>query len=55
MTFIVKLFSFVFLATVCVIGSVIISPFSAIAYAFRETFIEPKGKFVRKEEKEDGC
>lgn len=54
MTFLVKLFSFVLLATVCVVGSVIISPFSAIAYAFRETFLESNGKLVKKEGKKDG-
>ena len=45
MRFIIKLFSFIVLAAICAVGSLIISPFSAIVYAFRETFlvdIEPK-------------
>ena len=45
MRFMIKCVSFIVLATVCAVGSLIISPFSAIVYAFRETFlvdIEPK-------------
>lgn len=59
MRFLIKLISFVVLATVCSVGSLIISPFSAIVYAFRETFlvdIEPKTEKAeeKKEDKEDG-
>lgn len=59
MRFIIKLFSFIVLAAICAVGSLIISPFSAIVYAFRETFlmdIEPRTEKAeeKKEEKEDG-
>ena len=59
MRFIIKLFSFIVLAAICAVGSLIISPFSAIVYAFRETFlvdIEPKTERSeeKKEDKEDG-
>jgi hypothetical protein len=55
MRLLIKLFSFIILATVCAVGSLIISPFSAIVYAFRETFlVDIKPKVEKTEEKEEG-
>lgn len=59
MRFVIKLVSFIVLATVCAVGSLIILPFSAIVYAFRETFLvdiapETVKSDEKKEDKEDG-
>lgn len=54
MRFMIKLVSFIVLATVCAVGSLIILSFSAIVYAFRETFlVDIELKTVKSDEKQE--